>query len=803
MAIDPRYVAGLDLQQYMVDKDSGLPLAGGKVFLFQDSSRAVPKAAYELSGTAPNYSFSPLPNPIELSAVGTIQDNSGNDTIPYYLPFLIVNGEITTTPDLYYIAVYSSTGVFQFSRQAWPPNSEENAGPPTEDGNLANYIPNGQFIVHTNVNPDNSNELPAGSTALAPGGWTFELPVSTSSLNTAVFTPFSTWTDIPSESPPYAVTITCTSPSPGDTIKSLRIKFTDVNKFANDMNYTFGFWAQANTTITDINVNYVKYFGSGGSSEIIQPVETFTIGNEYTLYSTLINFGDNAGQTIQQPTFIAIDIAFPVNSSFNISFTNFVLVLGNQTLSDYPVQTDADTVARSIYGWTNIPDYTGMDLYLPPVLTPFGMQWDHSVIGKVEASMGAFIGPNSTSPVPIGNDMPCDGSSYVYNEYSTLGIPFARLGNFLLANSPVSYIPMFGTGLNFSTANPYIGSSSIMRLSGNSSGIVTYFATDFNTGFSFTEVSNYGGSNTGGTIPAVKAYSSSIANQFIFTVSSQLTNPTAGTSGFTLAIGATATDLLAFQALYAQIATVSATSLTVGTSSPGKYWTFANATTNYYMWFNVVGEVDPAPGGTGIRIILDPSSTAQDVANICREACNAYQISSMQVTSAPISGSYWTFFTNPASPIHYYVWYSINGAGTDPAPAGLIGIKISLTGSPTAAQIVTATYQAIDKYQYSSPDLRGMFLRGSDPTSIWDVDSIYRFSTVGGIAGNNLGTFEFSQFLSHIHSITPSGITGLAASGDTNSGGSFLGPPSVIGMTASGGSETRSVNTYVNFVIKY
>ena len=65
--LDPRYITSIELESFFIDKDSGEPLANGMVYFWEDSDRIVPKLVYELSGSPPNYTYTPLPNPIILS----------------------------------------------------------------------------------------------------------------------------------------------------------------------------------------------------------------------------------------------------------------------------------------------------------------------------------------------------------------------------------------------------------------------------------------------------------------------------------------------------------------------------------------------------------------------------------------------------------------------------------------------------------------------------------------------------------------------------------------------------------------
>lgn len=833
MAIDPRYIADLSLQQYLVDKDSGLPLAGGKVFFYRDASRTEFKDVYKLAGDPPNYSFVPLDNPVILSAVGTFQDADGNDIIPYYLPlFIDAQDNITDIPDLYYVVVESFSGVSQFTREGWPPNSEEGGGGDVILGNISNYIPNGQFLTHNNYwNNTTSQVLDSGSTIIAPGGWTFELPDDVQSTNILTFTEIPTWTGNPPESPPFQVTIQCTEPNSADDIKSLRIKFNDVNIFSsNTQYYTFGFSGVSNSTNVDVIINLVKYFGEGGTAFVPAPITTFTLeaGNQQ-FFSTPLIFEDNAGDTFGTgQTYVAIDISFSRSISFNVSMTDFVLVQGNTTLEDYPVQTNADTLARAVTGWMNKPDYNGQDLYLPLILTRGGMEFDHGQIGNIVAYDGPVGNPSSAltdTPPPITNYMPADGSSYLFDDFSTLGIPYSRYGDFLLATSPIFYIPRYGTGADFVTPYAFPSSTTDMRLTVNSNGSGISGATDGNTGWSFVEGVNYNGSSTGSVSINYTAYSN-VADTILCVGNFQPPaerSPTAGTTSFTVNELNFQTGLEAQQFYAFTVLCTNAASLIEGSGQPGKYFGFGDATVDFYIWFNVTGEVDPVPGGYtfGIECNLTstPTAAAQDVANVVREIMNAYQITMINITNTVTTGQYWLFSANPASPVNYYVWYNVNGAGGNPNIGGRIGIEVPVLGFYTTADIRHVTLVALGSYQFAAPDLRGMFPRGADFTGIYDLDVAQRWSSISGISGANYGTFEFQQFLDHFHWLANTDafsgteaplaidnylVPTLTGSGETSYDLDGSDTIASIGLSGnSGGTETRPVNFYVNWCVKY
>jgi len=102
------------------------------------------------------------------------------------------------------------------------------------------------------------------------------------------------------------------------------------------------------------------------------------------------------------------------------------------------------------------------------------------------------------------------------------------------------------------------------------------------------------------------------------------------------------------------------------------------------------------------------------------------------------------------------------------------------------------------------PDLRGEFLRGIDGGKGLDPDAATRLASApGGNAGNSVGSVQQDQFKSHTHDLPQqankySGFVTVIQyynTGASNDSG--------VATLAAGGSETRPVNAYVNYIIKY
>lgn len=131
MALDAHFIPAFSIEDVLLDKDTGAPLAGGLVYFEEDNQRGILKPVYQITGTSPNYSFTQLPNPMTLSSIGTFEDSLSNPVIPYFFPY-----DSDLNIDLYYVRVVSSDDVPQFAREAVPYIAD------TGDGSLANAFVN-------------------------------------------------------------------------------------------------------------------------------------------------------------------------------------------------------------------------------------------------------------------------------------------------------------------------------------------------------------------------------------------------------------------------------------------------------------------------------------------------------------------------------------------------------------------------------------------------------------------------------------------------------------------------------------
>lgn len=319
MAINTHYVTTKALEEYLVNRTTGEPLAGGTVEFYKDDDRLVAKNVYQLTGAPPNYDFIALPNPLTLSAVGTIQNGDGDNVALYYLPY--TSAEAGSDVELYYVVVRDSEGNVQFTREGWP-NFNESSQFDAIQGTIVNEISNSQFVTvlfdadlgltvpYTGASTTNVNIAP---------DWRLEITHSNSgSLTIARNNIAGTSNTV--TNPPYTLTIT-----PGANITDLKL----IQRLSNNPDIwtpsetgVRGFVAGgallgANTSIT------MAYVSSGGSSQVIFTANNSTGALAYFGETTQLIPGDNpdTGAT----GYVDIEL---VLSSSNASTISSVQIVG-------------------------------------------------------------------------------------------------------------------------------------------------------------------------------------------------------------------------------------------------------------------------------------------------------------------------------------------------------------------------------------------------------------------------------------------------------------------------------------------
>jgi hypothetical protein len=206
MTLDPRYLVATDLNPYLADKSAGTPLAGGTLEFWKDNDRNVPKTVYQLTGSPPNYTYSALPNPVTLSATGTIEDDNGANCALYYFPFDSTGAGANI--ELYYIVCKNAEGTIQFTREAWPNTTPETNPVTSQNNTIINQLSNPQFADILFESPLTINVTGATTTTveIAPS-WSLAITHTGASTVDVTRTAVAGSAQYPTN-PPYVISFT-------------------------------------------------------------------------------------------------------------------------------------------------------------------------------------------------------------------------------------------------------------------------------------------------------------------------------------------------------------------------------------------------------------------------------------------------------------------------------------------------------------------------------------------------------------------------------------------------------------------
>jgi len=139
------------------------------------------------------------------------------------------------------------------------------------------------------------------------------------------------------------------------------------------------------------------------------------------------------------------------------------------------------------------------------------------------------------------------------------------------------------------------------------------------------------------------------------------------------------------------------------------------------------------------------------------------------------------------------------------APDGWLlcqGQSVSRTLYNNLYTVIGNASGSADTASFNVPDLRGRFLRGVDGSAGRDPDSGTRTAmNPGGNTGNLVGSVQVDALKSHTHTV----YAVTTGGGSVPVNGSSVGGKDITssGPSTGASSETRPINAYVNYIIKY
>jgi len=327
---DSHYVVAFPPQICFRDKDSGLPLSAGLVYFYKDTDRSVLKDVYQQVQLPDNtYEFVALPNPITLTSIGTFGDDSGNDILVYTFPYQGTPSNPGEEPELYYLEVYSSDNVLQFTREAYPPNAVGVDGGAVDAA--GNEILNPQFVQVL-------FEAPSGSTVytVSVSGIDNEIQIApnwtlvTTGSGTVTLSQISiTSTDVPSN-PPYALQL---STAGSITEVYLRQRFTASPRLLWAANLQGSLLAAGVSPTAVVNVT-MSWVPSAGSSYEFFSSPTSSSGG-FTPLSGVAALDETANPDIAPDGYVDVIISFTPITTVQITSIQIVEVENTSSVAAY------------------------------------------------------------------------------------------------------------------------------------------------------------------------------------------------------------------------------------------------------------------------------------------------------------------------------------------------------------------------------------------------------------------------------------------------------------------------------------
>jgi len=773
--IQPQFI------NYFFDPVTGAPLIGGTIEWFKATDHNKRKATYLTDVITPPATEPPIwDNPHTLDSVGSIGAIYYADDEPYYIEVRKSDTTLVKSIDNY-------------------PSSGDDA-PVVTEFDPTNYFLNPQFRFHYKTAFDNDYLVAhPNDFDIAADHWVFRRN-NTNAINTISFPEFIVGqTDVP-ENPKYYLRYNCTGVGgAGESYKDIALRITGVETLSGET-ITISFFARSSTS-SSIQVALIQHFGTGGSPS--GNVETLTIESlgvnwarvTLTIVIPAIN-GKVLGTNNDDALYAGIRL--PLNQVSTVDIANFQLNKGEELIEfNYKTYEMSAVEKKAI----ELPDLTDDDVGLPLIITSNKtIAVDTGIVGHIK------LFAHETKPYGY---LLCDGTSH--HSYSTIDetgsvVTYRRLYNKIGNTWGYGYKGTGSGSDGFRALRMFGGATNVLVATNTFIGTITNWA-DHDTGFTITTF-NPGWTGGLGFIPT---FDRGDIVRCTNNANGNVTDANAGTSGFTV------TKIQDGSGSLPEISTIQ--TITFANITAGTYFEISSTTDDYYVWFTKdnVG-TDPAVGGrTGVRVDLSSGwSTNKDVAILVAEALEGHHTTRIACNAASTLSGGESFFVYNNVLTGIYIWYSIDGAGTDPAHSGKTGFHIALNSSDTAADVQHSTATMLSGLYFSIPDLSGAFLRMfADPSGGSDPDYAIRAPSPDFKSG--VGSFQQDEFESHRHRVWGGSETSSNCYNIANGARCLGGPEHTTGLQFrdifgtsgnkiienTGGTESRPVNYNLVPFIKY
>jgi len=726
---------------YKIGPKIGQPLVGGTVEFFDNFAQEERLDTYsDVSNPA-----APVvnTNPIILGSDGSTASS------PYPSPVIYLQSAS------YFIVVKSAEGQVQWTIPNYTGATFGTGGNPSPAGGVLNLLADGQF--NWPINFSLPGTTPVGLitnafTSVSLGCYFLQ--------DTGTKTNVVTFNNIANQTiegnPQQEIVLSSTASLP-ETLKDFVWVYGGVSAFQGE-NSTFSLQIE-NKQIgtTPITIILEQNFGGGGSATVFTTLGTFQVTN--TRDKFILNFIIPliTGKTVGTGNYAAIHLRGALGQFSNFGFTNALMQIGSiqnpiyvgQSNSDEKAQIVGEITDLSQAGWQT--DWFNMIIqggYIYP-LTNTGQIITASTLNSPPNGIKLTASPQN---FPVTGNINGIANVRLYNAIGNAGsneIIATAAGNVVSVTSIYGFREHSAYTAGTApvvVANPVVGLKYNIQVDPVSANTVSMTFLDKYT-LNPNPAANYSGGdaninwNGGGVVPTlgigVLSYrtSSPNINGTIFpgfitsnlpegnkSISAVEITPGNPTTSAVYNISFNSSSIPDYQTNVQQRnfdstinlpQTVTAfaqyNSIEFGTISNnvrGNYTQISPlagpVASSFAINFSVNGAINTLAGGINTTVIVPffSSNTLSQNIQIFAKTIATPFVWTITFTAAPTASQYLLFSDKT---IDYYLWYTVDGVGTDPAVAGRTGVVCAILSTDTIPAIATKTATAMDSLVVTLP----------------------------------------------------------------------------------------------------
>jgi hypothetical protein len=313
----------------------GKPLAGGYMATFSSLNNAQFKAVYEDPAGMFPWPYVTIPN---VGSLGILFDENGSQG-PFYFKF-----DSTVPDDLYYLEIYDSNGVLQWTINNFTGSGSGGGGVITEAFDLQNLIPNN--VMYRNTGPTAID--PSTFTVLAPGanaglvltaslaGPDICFVKNNGSATDRISFPKFTLGSTPltgDVTPVDYLHFVCSSAGSGEASKYVQFPITQGCQNLTNQDVTVTIWARCTAGNTSLTPYFLQFYGdgAGASTSTRTAIQTLTLTSSWQKFTMQTTVPDATGKVIGgcNNDGLFLQVEFPLDATTTIDFTKPCLFLGS------------------------------------------------------------------------------------------------------------------------------------------------------------------------------------------------------------------------------------------------------------------------------------------------------------------------------------------------------------------------------------------------------------------------------------------------------------------------------------------